>query len=273
MRIIGNKYEIREKLGEGNFGAVYEGINIHTNNPVAIKMEPIGSPMKLLKNETKKYHYFGKMQGIPELKWFGMDNMYYCMVITLLGRSLTQFIREKTKIPLHMVCQIGIQMVTILERIHQKGFVHRDVKPDNFLFGREKAGEIHLVDFGFCKGFVKKDGTHIDFKNDKTPLGTLNYVSINVHEGCEPSRRDDMEALIYIMLFMIKGNLPWNELNKDSDYRNINFFIKENKNFFMEKGDIPSILREMWYDCRSWTFEKKPNYEKWTEMLRGVKKN
>ena len=78
MKVVANKYEIREKLGEGNFGAVYKGINVHTGNPVAIKIESINSPAKLLKNETKIYHYLGKMPGIPELKWFGLYNDTDC---------------------------------------------------------------------------------------------------------------------------------------------------------------------------------------------------
>jgi len=275
MKVVGNKYEIREKLGEGNFGAVYRGINVHTDNPVAIKMESMNSPAKLLKNETKIYHYLGKMSGIPELKWFGLYNMYYCMVISMLGDSLSQVVNRNHHISLNIVCSLGIKMIQIVESIHKKGFVHRDIKPDNFLFGLEKKSDLYLVDFGFCKRFVKNDGTHIPEAKDKTPLGTLNYISVNVHNGHEPSRRDDMESLLYMLLFMTEGKLEWSYLSEQLDYANVNDFIKTRKIFYMEKESVPAFLRDMWKDCRSWSFEQKPKYEEWIEKLKSliVKKN
>jgi serine/threonine protein kinase len=270
MKVVANKYEILEKLGEGNFGAVYRGINIHTNNPVAIKMESANSHAKLLKNETKIYHYLGAMPGIPELKWFGLYNMYYCMVISMLGDSLSQVVKRNGAISLNIVCMLGIKIIQIIESIHKKGFIHRDIKPDNFLFGVEKKSDIHLVDFGFCKRFIQKDGTHIPCVQDKTPLGTLNYVSVNVHTGCEPSRRDDMESILYILLFMIQGNLEWSYLSEQMDYNNVNVFIKTRKIFYMEQEGVPAFLREMWKDCRSWSFEQKPKYEEWIDILNSL---
>lgn len=270
MKVVANKYEILEKLGEGSFGAVYRGINVHTNNPVAIKMESVNSPAKLLKNETKIYHYLGAMPGIPELKWFGLYNMYYCMVISMLGDSLSQVVKRNGVISLNIVCMLGIKLIQIMESIHKKGFIHRDIKPDNFLFGLEKKSDIHLVDFGFCKRFIKKDGTHIPPNHDKTPLGTLNYISVNVHIGCEPSRRDDMESILYILLYMIEGNLEWSYLSEQLDYNNVNDFIKTRKIFYMEKESVPAFLREMWKDCRTWSFEQKPKYEEWIENLKSL---
>jgi len=270
MKVVGNKYEILDKLGEGNFGAVYRGMNVHTNNQVAIKMESINSPAKLLKNETKIYHYLGAMPGIPELKWFGLYNMYYCMVISMLGESLSQFVKRNGSISLNIVCSLGIKMIQIVESIHKRGFVHRDIKPDNFLFGLEKKSDIHLVDFGFCKRFIKKDGTHIPANHDKTPLGTPNYISVNVHAGCEPSRRDDMESILYILLYMIEGNLEWSYLSEQLDCSNVNDFIKTRKIFYMEKESVPAFLREMWKDCRTWSFEQKPKYEDWIEKFKSL---
>ena len=84
--ISGNKYELRTKIGCGSFGSIYRGKNIRTNENVAIKIESINEDTNLLKNETKIYQYLSgfNYNGIPILKWYGIDDKYNYMVINLL---------------------------------------------------------------------------------------------------------------------------------------------------------------------------------------------
>jgi serine/threonine protein kinase len=132
---IQNKYVINEQIGVGSFGFIYKGTNIRTNEKVAIKMEPIKNNTKLLKNESTIYQYLLNVNGVPTIKWFGKDEINYYMVINLLGESLQSFVEKRGPIPLKLTMKIGLQILYLLKDIHEKGLVHRDVKPDNFLIG------------------------------------------------------------------------------------------------------------------------------------------
>ena len=150
--ILFYKYVILEKLGNGSFGEVYKGENIRTKELVAIKRE-IQTNNKLLKNEAKIYTYLGKQPGFLELKWFGMKNDYSYLVVNLLGDSLTTF-KQKDKILLNDIKYIACQMISRVQVLHGNGFVHRDIKPDNFLLGyssKKDKGMVYLIDFGLCK--------------------------------------------------------------------------------------------------------------------------
>ena len=132
MNIINNKYKIIEKLGAGCFGEIYKGENIRTQEHVAIKVESISNNLKLLKNESVIYQYLTGTTGIPVVKWFGKDSDNYYMVLNLLGQSLQNLLITKHTFSLKLVLQIGLQIIFILQSIHDKGLVHRDIKPDNF---------------------------------------------------------------------------------------------------------------------------------------------
>jgi hypothetical protein len=95
--IISNKYKLIEKIGSGAFGDIYKGENIRTKESVAIKVEPLSNETKLLKNETKIYQYLGNTQGIPQVKWFGVDEHNNYMAMKLLGSSLTDNIKKEKK--------------------------------------------------------------------------------------------------------------------------------------------------------------------------------
>lgn len=109
------------------------------------------------------------------------------------------------------------QMLERLEYIHGKMFIHRDVKPDNFLVGTGKnAGRIYIIDFGLAKKYTTKDGAHIAYKDNKNLTGTARYASLNTHLGIEQGRRDDIEGLANVMIYFLKGGLPWQNLRANS---------------------------------------------------------
>jgi len=103
------------------------------------------------------------------------------------------------------------QMIDCLEHIHSRGLIHRDIKPENFLMGvKERANKVYLIDYGLSGYFVDESNEHLPVAKTKDPLrGTLRYASVNKHEGFEQSRRDDMEELIYVIVYMMVGRLPW----------------------------------------------------------------
>jgi len=254
MEFINKKYRIIEKIGEGSFGLIYKGENIRTRELVAIKVESIEKDMKLLKNESVIYQYLNNIDGIPFVKWFGKDEKNYYMVLNLLGESL-QSIKNDSTFSLTSVLQIGIQSILLMKTIHDKGLVHRDIKPDNFLLGlNNQRKRIYIIDFGLCKSFMTND-EHNPIKKINNLIGSLSYASLNTHNCIELSRRDDMESLGYMLAFFCLGKLPWQELTIE----NIDT-IKNLKQDIVNNNKLPQILINYIKYVRSLEYEETPNY-------------
>ena len=254
MDLINKKYKLIEIIGEGSFGLIYKGHNIRTNEFVAIKVESIESETKLLKNESIIYQYLNNLPGIPCVKWFGKDHTNYYMVLNLLGESLQSIKNKKQIFSLKLVLQIGIHILDLLKTIHDKGLVHRDIKPDNFLVGlNDKIKTIYIIDFGFCKSFIR-DNKHIEERKTKSLIGSQMYASINAHNLTELSRRDDLESLGYMLLYFYLGSLSW-QTDKKTDFEIVNA-----KQEIINETNIPIILINYMKYVRSLNFEEKPNY-------------
>ena len=254
MELINKKYRIIGKIGEGSFGLIYKGENVRTRELVAIKVEPIEKDMKLLKNESVIYQYLNNVQGVPFVKWFGKDEKNYYMVINLLGESL-QSVKNNSTFSLTSVLQIGIQVIILLKTIHDKGLVHRDIKPDNFLLGlNNERRRIYIIDFGLCKSYMNND-QHNPIKKSNNLIGSLSYASINAHDCIELSRRDDMESLGYMLVFFYLGTLPWQDLTSE----NIGD-IKQFKKDITSNNKLPEIIVNYIKYVRSLEYEEKPNY-------------
>ena len=261
--IIANKYKILEKLGEGGFGYIFKGENIRTLEKIAIKMESISSETKLLKNEAKIYQYLGNSYGFPSVKWFGVINDYYYMVLPLLGDSLKNMQQTNTLFSNKMIFSISIEIIKRIKYIHEKGLIHRDIKTDNFLLGPDNEFIIYMIDFGFCRKYLKTDNkTHIDMKINRSIIGTPNFVSVNVHNGIEPSRRDDLESVAYMMIFFQLGQLEWmiNSYNLDQ-MREMKLNIHKNKNI------LTQTIQFLCY-CRKLKFDDNPDYDTIIDFFR-----
>jgi len=260
MTYINNKYKLISKLGSGAFGSIYKGENIRTKEHVAIKIEPLDANLKLLKNESTIYNYLKKFNfnGIPHLKWYGLDTTNYYMVISLLGDSINSHIQHNGKMVLDIVFTIGIKMLDIIKFIHEKGLIHRDIKPDNFLFGLNTDGtinteKIYLIDFGFCKTYKTIEGEHVDEKPLTKIIGTPNYISLNIHNLQQPSRRDDVESIIYIMIYMLFGSLDWESYSIER--------IIEMKENIPNNSKIPDIIKKYLLYIRSLKYDEEPIYD------------
>jgi serine/threonine protein kinase len=252
--MIANKYNLIEKISEGSFGSVFRAENIRTRDIVAIKFENKSEQTKSLKNEAKIYQYLGKIDGFPQIKIFGTTDKVNYLVMDLLGNSLNSTITYYKAFCLKTVLVLGIQIIKRIQSLHEKYLLHRDIKPSNFVFGQSTdTNKLYLVDFGFAKRY-DFNGKHIEEKNIRNIIGSPNFVSLNVHHNIEPSRRDDIESCIYIILTMLFGKLEW--FDKTNLYE-----IAQLKNQIISIDEVPSFIKRMLYYVRSMKFDEKPDYD------------
>ena len=251
--MISNKYNLIEKISEGSFGSVFKAENIRTKENVAIKFEIKIDNLKSLKNEAKIYQYLGKINGFPQLKMFGTTDKVNYLVIDLLGKSLSNTIVHFNKLSLKTTLLIGIQIINRIKVLHENQLLHRDIKPSNFLFGLEKdTTKLYLVDFGFSKRYIY-NGNHIQEKKITKILGSPNFVSLNIHNHIEPSRRDDLESCIYIMLSMLFGKLVW------FDKSDLNDIYKLKEQIILSE-EVPTFIKILLNYVRKMKFDETPDY-------------
>jgi len=273
-KYIFKKYKPIKKIGRGSFGNIYRVERLRDRAEFAMKIEKINAKQKTLEREA---YYLFTLQGgfgIPKLITFGRTKQYNILIETLLNKSLFDlFINKNNKFRLTDCCFIGIQILEILEWIHSKDIIYRDVKPENFLIGIKDPNAIYVVDFGLCKKYrSSKTGKHILPKLTGKFSGTLIYASSNVLKGKESSRRDDLISLGYMLIYLLKRDIPWNssfkDLNKEKYYKLI--YLKEtNSNGELFK-DLPDELVEYIKYTRNLKFEQDPDYIYLRSLFRKI---
>ncbi|KAE8698436.1 Casein kinase I isoform epsilon [Hibiscus syriacus] len=214
-RIIGQKYKLGRKIGSGSFGEIYLATHIETGETVAVKIENRQTKHPQLLYEAKLYNILQGGSGIARIKWCGVNGEDNMLVLDLLGPSLEDlFVYCGRKFSLKTVLILADQMITRVEFMHAKGFLHRDIKPDNFLMGLgRKANQVYIIDFGLAKRYRDPNtNRHIPYRENKNLTGTARYASCNAHLGIEQSCRDDLESFGYVLLYFLRGSLPWQGL-------------------------------------------------------------
>ena len=210
-KCIFKKYKPIKKIGESSCGKIYSVIRLADRKVFAMKSENINTKEKMIETEAFSLYYLQKGFGIPKLISYGIIKNYNILIETLLGESLENiFIKKEYKCNIIDICSRGIQIIDRLEWIHSNNFVHRDIKPDNFLVGINDPNIIYIIDFGLCKKYrSSKTGKHILPNTNKNFFGNIRFSSSNVIKGKESSRRDDIISLGYMLIYFIKKGLPW----------------------------------------------------------------
>lgn len=270
-------YVVERRLGKGGFGQVYVGRRLKPTDPacttgpnanqVALKFEhrsskgcDYGPPY-----EWSVYNSLGGILGVPKVHFKGSQGDYYVMVMDLLGPSLWDKWNANGQImSQEMVACIAVESLAILENFHSKGFVHGDIKPENFLLGppgTPTEKKLYLVDLGLGTRWrdpICDQHTEYDQRPDVF-RGTVRYASVHAHLGRTASRRDDLESLAYTLLFLLKGRLPWQGYQGD----NKGFLVCKKKMATSPEAlcrYTPSAFRQFMESVINLKFDEEPKY-------------
>ncbi|GAB2276960.1 Casein kinase 1-like protein hd16 [Dionaea muscipula] len=279
-------YKVERKLGKGGFGQVFVGRRVsggieHANGPgameVALKFEhknskgcSYGPPY-----EWQVYSTLGGSHGVPRVHYKGKQGDYYVMVMDILGPSLWDVWNSSGQsMSAEMVACIAVESLSILEKMHARGYVHGDVKPENFLLGQpstQHEKKLFLVDLGLAtKWRDSGNGQHVEY--DQRPdmfRGTVRYASAHAHLGRTASRRDDLESLAYTLIFLLRGRLPWQGFQGD----NKSFLVCKKK--MSTSPEVlccfcPAPLKQFVDIVVNLKFDEEPSYSKLISLFEGL---
>jgi len=263
--IIAERYRLIRKIGSGSFGHIYLAINIANGEEVAVKLESMTSRHPQLMFECKLYKILQGGVGIPRMKWFGQEKGFNVLVMDLLGPSLEDLFNFcGRRFTMKTILMLADQLIGRMEYFHLKSFIHRDVKPDNFLMGIGRhCNKLYIIDFGLAKKYRDtRTKLHIPYCEDKNLTGTARYASINAHLGVEQSRRDDMESLGYVLMYFVRGTLPWQGMKaatKKQKYEKISEKKMSTAVEVLCKSHPAEFSMYLNY-CRGLRFEEVPDY-------------
>jgi serine/threonine protein kinase len=267
-----NKYTITKYISSGSFGDVFEARNKKTNELVALKI-PIKTAerdaQESLLEEARIYKKIADPQrGVANMKITTCKDKKI-IVMDLLGESLESLLERHKKFGLKTVIVLAIKMIDVIKYIHSTGYIHRDIKPDNFVLGYENKQDLFCIDFGLAKRYLRKNGEHISYSENRKFCGTARYASIAAHKFCEQGRKDDLEAIGYILVYLYKGKLPWQGI-RHKDKKQKYKLIGEKKQSISEEElclNMPKEFIVFLKYVRNLDFDEKPHYSALKKMF------
>jgi serine/threonine protein kinase len=256
--MINGRYKLIKRIGSGAFGLIFSAKNVNTDEIVAVKLEPTAQT-DTLTHEAAVLQHLSNTPGIPTLRYYGIPDH------TLQTVSY----EYKKAVPVALVRAYALQMMQILSAVHEKGFVHRDIKPENFMIKRrdgDDASPLYLIDFGLARTYIDSETKMhranriraADADGKISITGTSRYISPNVHEGNEPSRRDDLISAMYVISYLLKGSLPW----KTSGSNDSQALVEIKKKILPEELflGLPASYVDIFKYLSALPYDQKPDY-------------
>jgi casein kinase 1 len=246
---INNKYRMTRPLGSGSFGNVYDGYDIHTTKPVVIKVQKTQNKGDLLRSEYEIYKKLHNDEHITPICYdhYVIDS-YNVLVMEKLGLDLE---KQQIQEPFTLigVCKLACQLIKKIEYMHRKNIIHRDIKPANVLFNTSNDN-VFLIDYGMGRSYLYNK-LHIKHENKGKIIGTLRFNSVNANSGYESSRKDDLISFGYMLIFLVKNKLPWqntiitrDELLEQCISSNKNTDIEQKQDTTIKKNDLSLFSKD-----------------------------
>jgi serine/threonine protein kinase len=264
MIIIKDQYKLKKNrkylIGKGGFGRVYIGTDLKLNKKIAVKVEK-NSEKKYNRKEHQIYKMIENKEYTAKALDYYEDEFYSYLVMPFYHISCDKIFKKSEKyFTVKDICMLCIQIIQQLHVLHNLGIVHRDIKPDNFVWDKE-SNRIKLIDFGLCKSYII-DNEHMKFKKSFSRSGTLRYMSVNCQNGYALSRRDDLISLAYSLIYLYKKTVPWKKVS-EKNKKKLYARVKNIKTQFNDKIDelkLPEPLQFLTSYSLGLKFNQKPDY-------------
>eukprot|EP00736_Rhodelphis_marinus_P004453 Rmarinus@m.15788 len=270
--VVAERFLLERKVGEGAFGDVYFARDQKQKGlEVAIKIDRENKDSLIY--EAHVHRKLGSADGVPRLLHVHKDGSQSVLAMERLGPSLEQMhVLCHRKFSLKTVLMLGQRLVSLLEYLHQRGYVHRDIKPQNFLLGLgSKAHVIHVIDFGVALKYRSRVGIrkhqHIPYSENQRRVGSLRYASVYTHQGIGQSRRTDLESVGYLLVYFSLGSLPWQKVEEPDAHARDKLLEKMKRDRALFK-ELPREVEEYVQCCRKLSYEETPNYEYLRQLFR-----
>jgi serine/threonine protein kinase len=250
------------KIGQGGFGSVYLTRDRTTDLEYAVKVEDEECLVPQLSYEARVYRRLQDVPGVPRIYGLWVDSGKRYLAMTALGPSLQSCLRQLTTFD--VLQWVWPKALQIVEQIHKHDVLHRDLKPQNILTGRDgpRSRQLYLIDFGLSKRYRMPQMVHIPPREGKELTGTLRYASVHTHLGEEQGRRDDLESLGYVMLYLCKRTLPWVNVKGETPAARAARVLALKTETRLEDlcHGLPLCFLQYFRHVRSLRFEETPNY-------------